>query len=300
MTLFAIPFPEISPFLFQIGGFGLRWYALAYIAGLVLGWRYVERMMRRPQLWPGNTAPMPPEAVESLLFFIALGTVLGGRLGYVLFYKADYYLSHPSEILKTWEGGMSFHGGFIGVALALLLYCAINRLSAVRIGDALACVAPIGIFFGRIANFINAELYGRAWDGPWAIKFPTWCPQTPVDWCANPGQWVYFGDEVARHPSQLYEAFLEGLVLFLVLRWFSYRKGALKRPGTCIGIFLIGYGLARMFVENFREPDAFLGFVAQWGDIGLTRGQMLSLPMVLLGIAVVLIARRRAPEQDAS
>ena len=290
-------FPEISPFLVQIGGFGVRWYALAYIVGLILGWRYVERAMRRPALWSAGGPPMKPEAVESLLFFMALGVIIGGRLGFVLFYKFDYYIQHPAEVLQTWQGGMSFHGGLLGVIVVTIAYCLFNRLRLLSVGDAVACAAPIGLFFGRIANFINAELWGRETTMPWGMKFPTFCPTRPVDWCDAPGSWVYFGDEVVRHPSQLYEAALEGAVLFVALWWLSRRRGALKRPGTCIGVFLIGYGLARMAVENYRQPDAFLGeggFIAQLGDFGVTQGQLLSLPMVLIGLGFVLFARRRA------
>lgn len=295
MTLLAIPFPDIDPEIFSITLFGfelaLRWYALAYIVGLVLGWRLVVRLMRRPRLW-GGTPPMNDRQPEDLLTWMILAVVIGGRLGYVLFYERDYFLANPAEIPAIWKGGMSFHGGFLGVVLATVAYCLKNRLPIVRVGDAVALAAPIGIFFGRLANFINGELWGRPTNAPWGVVFPG----AEAQFCA-----VQFGPVCARHPSQLYEAALEGLLLFAVLAWGVWRRGWLKRPGTVIGGFLIGYGLGRTVVELFRQADAkFItpdnpwGHVVRLGEAGLTMGQMLSLPMIAAGILVVLAARRRA------
>ncbi|MDO5606371.1 MAG: prolipoprotein diacylglyceryl transferase [Paracoccus sp. (in: a-proteobacteria)] len=280
-----IPFPDIAPEIFSIsiGGFefALRWYALAYLLGLALGAVAVWRLMRDPAPW-GDGAPMPPARVEELLTWIVGGVIIGGRLGFVLFYQPGYYLSHPVEILKVWQGGMSFHGGFVGVVLAAWWWARRAGVEPLRLADALAVVAPIGLFFGRIANFINAELWGRPTEVPWGVIFPGEAAQN----CPGvlPG-------ECARHPSQLYEAGLEGLALGLVL-WLLVRRGGLRRPGLALGVFLAGYGAARIFVEFFRvadaqfiTPDNPLGRVI----LGMSMGQLLSLPMVILG--VVFIAR---------
>ncbi|TRW98319.1 prolipoprotein diacylglyceryl transferase [Paracoccus sp. M683] len=276
-----MPFPDISPEIFTInlGGFSfsLRWYALAYLAGLIIGWRLVVALMRRPALW-GGSAPMRPELVDDLLTWIILGVIVGGRLGFVLFYEPAYYLANPLDIPKVWLGGMSFHGGFLGVIVAAWAYARRHDIAPLRLADALAVVAPVGLFFGRIANFINAELWGRPTDVPWGVIFP--------------------GDDFARHPSQLYEAGLEGLILGLIL-WLLVRAGGLARPGLAFGVFLLGYGLSRMFVELFRvadaqfiTPDNPLGHVIGGPVWGLSMGQLLSLPMVLLGLFFILRARR--------
>ncbi|KIX19052.1 prolipoprotein diacylglyceryl transferase [Paracoccus sp. 228] len=287
-----IPFPDIAPEIFTItlGGFSfsLRWYALAYLAGLILGWRLIVAMMRRPALW-GGTPPTAPDRVDHLLTWVILGVILGGRLGFVLFYEPAYYLSNPGQILQVWQGGMSFHGGFAGVIVATWAWSRSQGVPVLRLADAMAVVAPIGIFFGRIANFINAELWGRPTDLPWGVVFPGEAAQT----C--PG----IVGPCARHPSQLYEAGLEGLLLGLILL-VLVRAGGLRRPGLAFGVFLAGYGLARMFVELFRvadaqfiTPDNPLGHVLGGPVIGLTMGQTLSLPMVLIGLALVAYARRR-------
>jgi phosphatidylglycerol:prolipoprotein diacylglycerol transferase len=264
VPLLAIPFPAIDPVLVQLGPFAIRWYALAYIVGIVLGWQLVRRLVQRPGWTIG------PEQVDDLLFHVTLGIILGGRLGYVLFYHPGYYLAHPLEILSVWRGGMSFHGGLLGVILASLLFARSRRLPFLEIVDALAVVTPIGLFFGRLANFINGELWGRPSDVPWAVAFPGAGPEP-------------------RHPSQLYEAGLEGIVLLLVMLWFASRPYRPEQRGTLGGIFLIGYALARILSELFREPDAHLGFLAG----GVTMGQILSIPMLLVGIAAVLHGRRR-------
>jgi len=291
-----LPFPDIDPALFsiEIGGFtfALRWYALAYIAGILLGWRLAVLTVRRDALWPGNRAPMKPGQVEELITSVILGIILGGRLGFVLFYQPAYYLANPGEILAVWQGGMSFHGGMIGVTLGGLIFAWRNKVPLLSLGDLMALCTPPGLLLGRAANFINGELWGRPSDAPWAVVFPGDRAQD----C--PG---IVGD-CARHPSQLYEAGLEGLVLGVLLIFLVYRMGWLKRPGAITGMFLVGYGLSRSFIELFRQADAQfitaanpMGYVVQFGDAGLSMGQLLSLPMVLLGLALILWPRRRTP-----
>lgn len=290
---FVLPFPAIDPEIVSISLFGvelaLRWYALAYIAGLFLGWRYVVWMTGRPELW-GGTAPLTREQAENLLTWMVLGVILGGRLGFVVIYQPAYYAANPGEILAVWRGGMSFHGGLLGVVAGLVGFGLANGVDPVRAGDAVAAAAPIGIFFGRIANFINAELWGRPSDAPWAVAFPGEEAACPPDW----------EGVCARHPSQLYEAGLEGIVLGLALFW-AVRRGALAHPGRVIGLFLLGYGTARFFVENFRQADAQFvgpdnpwGHVVRFGDAGLTMGQLLSLPMLVLGLLILAAVLRRA------
>lgn len=287
-----IPFPEISPDIFSITiagrEFALRWYAMAYLVGLLVGWRIIVALMRRPRLW-GGTAPMRPEKVEELLTWVVVGVILGGRLGFVLFYEPGYYLANPGQILKVWQGGMSFHGGFLGVVLAAWAYARRNGIAPLRLADALAVAAPVGLFLGRIANFINAELWGRPTTAPWGVIFPGEAAQD----C--PG----VVGPCARHPSQLYEAGLEGLLLGLAL-FLLMRRGGLARPGLALGVFLAGYGLARFIVEFFRQADAqFVTPGNPWGHVlggpvwGITMGQLLSLPMIALGLAFALWALRR-------
>lgn len=280
-----IPFPNLSPELFSISignfEFALRWYALAYIAGLLIAWGLAVRAVKRIDLWPA-AAPMQPRQVEDLMTYIILGVILGGRLGYVLFYQPSYYFSNPVEILKVWEGGMAFHGGLLGVIIAAWIYAARNEIDKWHMADLVAhCVAP-GLFLGRLSNFINAELWGRATGVPWGVAFPGAAAQD----CGQP-----LGEICARHPSQLYESLLEGLVLGIVILWMVYRKKAFHFPGRILGVFLIGYGAARFFVEFFRQPDAQfvsamnpLGLAWQINGFGLTQGQALSLPMLALGL----------------
>ena len=264
MITLAIPFPAIDPVLIEIGPLAIRWYSLAYIAGILLGWRYMLRLAAQQ---PGGA---DRAAIDDLVVWMVLGVVLGGRLGYVLFYKPAYYLANPLEVAFVWQGGMAFHGGLLGVMAATVLFSRRRNLALFELADLIACAAPIGLFFGRLANFINGELFGRATDVPWAIVFPN-------------------GGPSPRHPSQLYEAALEGLVLFLVLFAVDRLTGARARHGVLIGIFLAGYGAFRLFAEFFREPDAHLGFLLA----GTTMGQLLSLPLLAIGLYLIAAAVRR-------
>ncbi|WP_109466637.1 prolipoprotein diacylglyceryl transferase [Albibacillus kandeliae] len=291
----VLTFPNLSPelFSFTIGGmsFALRWYALAYIAGILIAWWLAVRAVRCPALWPAQTPPMTPKQIEDLLTWIILGVILGGRLGFVLFYQPAYYLQNPMEILRVWEGGMSFHGGMIGVIVGTWLYTARQGVPRLAAADLIAHSVPPGLLLGRLANFVNAELWGRPSDLPWAVIFPGNAAQE----C---GQLTGL---CARHPSQLYEAAMEGLILGGLLLWLVYRRGAFRRPGLVLGTFLAGYGVARFIVEFFRQPDAQfvspgnpLGLAWHIGGYGLTMGQFLSLPMIALGLWFIWRSRTRA------
>ena len=288
----AIPFPDLSPDLISVtlwgSEFALRWYALAYIAGIVIAWWLAVRALKRPALWPGEP-PMAAKQVEDLVTWIVLGVIIGGRLGFVLVYQPGQYLANPGDILKVWQGGMSFHGGFAGVIVASLVYTWRHRIPRLATADLIAHAVPPGLLLGRLANFINAELWGRPTDLPWGVIFPGEAAQD----C--PGVLTL----CARHPSQLYEAALEGLILGALLLWLVYRRGAFKSPGLVLGVFMAGYGLARFMVEFVRQPDAQfvsdgnpLGLVFHVGGWGLTMGQALSLPMIALGLWFALRARR--------
>ncbi len=268
-TLPVLVFPTIDPVLIQIGPVAIRWYALAYVVGIVIGWRLALRIANRP-----GSAVRPIE-IDDLVVWATLGIILGGRIGYVLFYNLPYYLDDPVRILEVWTGGMSFHGGLIGVSLALVLFARNRQIPLLPLADLVALVVPIGLLFGRLANFVNGELWGRPSDLPWAMVFP--------------------GDEEhqPRHPSQLYEAALEGLVLFLVMMVLD-RLGVRRRSGLATGCFLVGYALARATCEFFREPDGQLGFLA----FGTTMGQLLCIPMGLAGLWLIATARRRAAPPD--
>jgi len=289
-----IPFPDISPEIFVLPLFGfefaLRWYALAYIAGIVVAWRISLAAIKRTDLWRSNAPPMTPLQIEDLLAWIILGIIIGGRLGYTLLYNPAYYLRHLNEIPMVWQGGMAFHGGFLGVVVAGLLFTRRHKISIIPAGDAIALGVPWGLMLGRIANFINAELWGRPTDLPWGVAFPGAAAQ-------DCGQ---IAGLCARHPSQLYEALLEGAVLGILLLWFAYRRGALKTPGKVMGMFITGYGLSRFVVEFFRQADAQfasfdnpMGYVLHLNGYGITMGQLLSLPMILAGCAIVIYANRR-------
>ncbi|GAA6208329.1 prolipoprotein diacylglyceryl transferase [Cognatishimia sp. WU-CL00825] len=288
-----IPFPDISPEIFtlSLGGFefALRWYALAYIAGILIAWRISLRAIKTVRLWRDETAPSSADQIEDLMFWVILGIILGGRLGYVLFYQPDVYLSDPMAILRVWEGGMAFHGGMLGVVIAGWFYCWRHGLPNLSMADVIVLGVPVGLMLGRIANFINGELWGRATDLPWGVAFPGYDAQNCGDGLAL----------CARHPSQLYEALLEGAVLLSLLLWLAWRRDALKRPGLITGVFFAGYGLARFLVEFVRQPDAQfvtegnpLGLAFHMAGLGLTMGQILSLPMVLCGLWLMARAAR--------
>lgn len=250
-TLFEWPFP-------------LRWYSLAYLAGILVGWWYLMKLIDRPG------APMARRHADDMVFYATLGIILGGRLGYVLFYRPEFYFSDPVQILRLWDGGMSFHGGVLGVTLGILWMARKHKLEWLRVHDYVACCVPFGLFFGRLANFVNGELWGRPTDVPWAIIFPT-------------------GGEVPRHPSQLYEAGLEGILLFLVLWFLFWKTDARYQPGKLVGAFLLVYGLSRFLVELVRQPDQGLENLS-WG---LTMGQTLTVPMVLGGAWLIATAKGR-------
>ena len=282
----TVPFPQIDPVIFSIGPFSLRWYSLAYIAGLAVAWWYLTRLIKKPALWPKSGPPLTRALLDDVVFWVAIGVMAGGRLGYLLFYEPALIIAPWEKLfgivpfppaLMTWNGGMSFHGGLIGVTLVGVWFARKHKLNMLSLGDMFACVTPFGLFFGRLANFINAELYGRPWDGPWAMVFPS----DPLG--------------VARHPSQLYEAALEGIALFAILFVATRVYGLLKRPGATMGLFLAGYAVSRIIVENFREPDAHMPDF----PLGLTMGMMLSVPMLLLGLWLIW-RTRSAPAKAAA
>lgn len=296
----VLPYPEIDPVALQVGPLPLRWYSLAYIGGLAAGWFYLTRLLKSSRLWKhADAPPLTRVQLDDVIFWVAIGVIAGGRIGYLLFYE-PHLLIEPWQfvgagmepgLLKTlfgwipippalmlWRGGMSFHGGLIGVTLAGYLFARRNKLDALSIGDLFACATPLGLFFGRIANFINGELYGRPWNGPWAMVFPT----DPL--------------AVPRHPSQLYEAALEGVVLFVLIRIATHAFGLLKRAGATIGLFLIGYGLSRIIVENFREPDAHMPEF----PLGMTMGMLLSVPMLVLGGWLIWRTRRLGAKSESA
>lgn len=264
LALGAIAFPQFDPVAIEIGPLAIRWYALAYVVGLVAAWLYCRRL--------ATSAParISKQDIDDFLLWATLGVVLGGRLGYVLFYNAGYYAQHPLEALYLWQGGMAFHGGLLGVIIAMVLFARARSIPLLALSDIVACATPIGLFLGRLANFVNGELYGRVTDVPWGVIFPHAGPEP-------------------RHPSQLYQAGMEGLLLFLVLL-LAVLLGAQRRLGLLSGLFLAGYGTARIIGEFFRQPDAHIGFLLA----GTTMGQWLSLPMVLLGLGMLIWARRRA------
>ncbi len=269
--MFAIPFPAIDPVAISFGPLVIRWYALAYIGGLMFGWLYARALIRDPVLWGDVKAPSETD-LDDLLVYMALGIVLGGRLGEVIFYNFEYFSQNPSEILQVWNGGMSFHGGLIGAALAAAIFAWRRGLLVRSVFDLCSTVVPIGLLLGRIANFINGELWGRVADVPWAVIFPHAGPEP-------------------RHPSQIYEAVQEGLLL-LILLWWAARRFGFRQPGLLTGIFGMGYGVARFSSEFFREPDDHIGFLlGNW----LTMGMALSIPVFLVGLGFFLTARRDAP-----
>lgn len=278
MTPLAIPFPDFDPVAIAIGPLAIKWYGLSYLAGLIIGWMYIRRLLGTPKLWRNGTAPFELAKVDDLLLYVTLGVVLGGRLGYVFLYEPSAYLAAPLDILAVWKGGMSFHGAFVGSAFAIWLFARRNGVSMLSTTDLCTAAVPIGLFFGRLANFINGELFGRVSDAPWAMVFPHAALLHPDV------------EPATRHPSQLYEAALEGLALFVVLRLLTHSFGALKSPGLVTGAFLVGYAFARSFSEIFREPHAVHAL-----NIGpFTAGQVYCVPMLALGLYFIWRARQEA------
>lgn len=278
MTMLAMTFPDFNPVAIEIGPLVVKWYGLAYMAGLILGWLYIRRLLSEAALWPRGAAPFDANRADDLLLFMTVGVVLGGRLGFVLFYEPGHYLSHPAEILMVWKGGMAFHGALLGCGLAIWLFSRFYKVSTLSSMDLCAATVPLGLFFGRLANFINGELWGRPTDAPWGMVFP----EARIFYPSL--------EPTPRHPSQLYEAALEGLALALLLRFMTHQRSALQTPGITTGLFLIGYGLARSFCEIFRSPH--FGHALNIGPF--TAGMIYSLPMILLGLWFLWHARERA------
>jgi phosphatidylglycerol:prolipoprotein diacylglycerol transferase len=273
MPLLVFRFPDIDPVLLEIGPFAIRWYALAYIGGILLGWAYARAIIKRPALW-GGKAPLTVVDFDDFILWATLGIIVGGRLGQVLFYDFVYYAAHPLEIAMLWHGGMSFHGGFLGCVVVVTAFAWKRGIPILSLGDLTCAVGPIGLFLGRIANFVNGELWGRPTDVPWAVIFP----RAP--------------DPLPRHPSQFYEAGLEGLALLAVLA-IAIRLGALKRRGMVLGLFMVGYGIARNIGEVFRQPDPGFENLPH----GFTMGMMLSWPMIVVGLGIVFYTWRRGPQR---
>lgn len=270
-------FPNFDPVIFHIGPLAIRWYALAYVAGILLGWRYAVGLVRNARLWGGKAPTATGEQIDDLILWITLGVIVGGRIGYILFYAPNLIWTEPLEIFQVWKGGMSFHGGFIGVVVAIIAFARANRIDMFKLGDLVAPAVPIGLFFGRIANFINGELWGRPTGVPWAIQFPA----AGVEY---------------RHPSQLYEAALEGIVLFFVLRYLTHNRLWLQRRGAVCGLFMVGYAVFRIALEGVREPDAQM---LPFFQTVLTMGTLLSIPMALVGVWL-LWRSFRTPAADAA
>lgn len=295
-------FPEFDPAIFTIpqfhlgalalGPFAIRWYALAYVAGILLGWRYCVGLVKNAKLWGGKTPTATVLQLDDLVLWITLGVIIGGRIGYVLFYM----LPDPQQsvrlaqdwgmVFRVWEGGMSFHGGMIGVMLAVTIFARVNKIPLLALGDLVAPCEPIGQFFGRIANFINGELWGRPTELPWGVRFCN-------DAIRQASGGVCPAGDIPRHPSQLYEAGLEGLLIFLALRWATHKAHWLQRKGAVTGLFLILYGIIRVILETVREPDIGMPRF----PMGLTMGIMLSIPMVIVGVFLLWLSQREAPAE---
>jgi phosphatidylglycerol---prolipoprotein diacylglyceryl transferase len=266
--LAVLTYPAIDPVAIAIGPMSIKWYGISYLAGLIVGWWYVRRLIATPRLWRNGKAPLTLEQTDDLLLWVTLAVILGGRLGQVLLYDPGYYLSNPAEILKTWRGGMSFHGALAVSGVVLLLFARRLKVPALSVMDLCCAAAPFGLLFGRIANFINSEHWGRTTGVAWSMVFPT-------------------GGDLPRHPSQLYEAALEGLVMFFIIRFVTHRLLGLKQPGLTAGVWLVWYAIARTICEFFREPESIHAL-----NLGpFTAGQMYSLPMLLLGLYLIQRAR---------
>ena len=284
-------FPEFDPVLIHLGPLPIRWYALAYVAGIVLGWIYAARILKSDRVWAPGKPPLAGPQLDDLILWITLGIILGGRFGYALFYKPVMFLQlftgdslgERLELFQLWTGGMSFHGGMLGCTLAVLIYAWRTKSNALSIGDMALAAAPIGLFFGRMANFVNGELWGRTTDVPWAIRFCNARIEQMYGFCPA-------GNE-PRHPSQLYEAGLEGILLFIVLGLAVWKWRLLAKPGYVTGLFLVGYGLSRALLETVRQPDAGM----ENFPLGLTMGMMLSIPMILVGAWLIHRAWKRPP-----
>ncbi len=271
LPLTALAFPDIDPVIVRLGPLAIHWYGAGYIVGILFGWWYAKRLLSDARLWGGGTPPIRAEDIDDFVLWAAIGIVVGGRLGYVLFYDLARFAANPLEIVALWQGGMSFHGGFLGTTLAMVLFARARHIPVWSLFDVIAAGTPVALGLVRCANFINSELWGRVTDLPWGVVFPN-------------------GGPLPRHPTQLYEAMLEGLVLFLLLRLLTHRFHKLQTPGFVCGAFLAFYGVARILVEFVREPDAQLGYLAGgW----LTMGMVLSLPMVLFGLWAMATARPR-------
>ncbi|MCH9807944.1 MAG: prolipoprotein diacylglyceryl transferase [Alphaproteobacteria bacterium] len=275
MSLLEIPFPAIDPVALQIGPLAVRWYGLAYASGLILGWLYIRRLLSEQTLWPADKQPMSADDADELLIWVTAGVIIGGRLGHVLFYQSGYYLSNPLEIFAIWKGGMAFHGGLLGTGLAMLSFARRHGVSIWPVMDLVSAAVPIGLFFGRMANFINAEVVGSPTDMPWGMVFPGW------------------GND-PRHPAMLYEAALEGIALFLILRYATHSLKTLKLPGLTTGVFLVGYGAFRIFCELFKVIEYRI-FVE---GSSITKGMVYSVPMILIGAWFIYRARNQ-PAADA-
>jgi phosphatidylglycerol:prolipoprotein diacylglycerol transferase len=282
--MFAIPFPPVHPVAVEVGPLAVHWYGLAYFAGIVVGWLYARSLVADERLWGGVPAPMTLRDIDDFLLWATIGTIVGGRLGNVLIYDPSAYLADPLAILRIWEGGMAFHGGLIGVIGAVIIFAWRRKIPILSLLDVAAAATPFGLFFGRIANFINAELWGRPTDAPWGVVFCNATIEATHGGICPAGM-------APRHPSQLYEAALEGILLFLVLRTLTHHAGSLRRPGLTGGAFIAGYGLCRIMAEFVREPDPLLEQLSGF----LTMGMVLSLPMVLIGLGAMALAMRRAP-----
>lgn len=281
-TLLYLNFPNFDPVAFSIGPVSVKWYGLSYMAGLLIGWWYIRRLLQTPSIWAGGRGPFGPEKVDDLLIYMTLGVILGGRLGSVLLYEPGHYIHNPIEILQPWKGGMAFHGALLGCILAIWLFAYRNGFNFFSATDVCAAAVPIGLMFGRLANFINGELYGRPTTAPWGMIFP----RVPYDY----PQFASI-EPTPRHPSQLYESLSEGLLLFLALRLLTHTFGGLKRPGLVSGTFLIGYAIARSTCEFFfRQPDPAHALTVG----GLTPGIVYSIPMAIVGLVVLHLARREA------
>ena len=287
-------YPEINPIIFSFSiwqfEFGLRWYALSYIAGILVAWKLMQSLAKKYSLWSNESPPISPKAIDDLMTYLILGIIVGGRVGYVCFYQPGYYFQNPTDIFKIWNGGMSFHGGFLGVVIGAVIYAAKHKKDLFSLGDLIAVASPPGLLFGRLANFINGELWGKPTTSSWGMVFPA----KQAKLC--PDSWI---GECTRHPSQLYEAALEGLALWIIMLFCIFFFKSLKRRGETICLFLVGYGVSRAIVEIFREPDTqfvnelnpngYIIFINE--SVGLSMGQILCVPMIVIGLAAIIVSR---------